>query len=190
MCQALISFSGWTYHFLYFTTVDSHFLQLYFKNTDCLYPRVLKKYCYISDFIVCKSRFCFCSSVIVMAKHCGLASSVKVRCIFCEQKLSLSRSVEPFSRPTRTHNPLWFQQSQSKMCWGVRQLCLLSWECRDSHFRVSEKRSSSLICPVGFGLESTDWYFDDFVSVLMRFNTQMTLAVQRRDKVAHSCRKR
>lgn len=51
------------------------------------------------DFTCGKSRFCFCSSIIDLARPCGLASGFQIRCMVGELKTaSLSRSVEPFSR--------------------------------------------------------------------------------------------
>lgn len=47
----------------------------------------------------------------------------------------------------------------------------------------------SFIPHMCFELESTDLDFDEFISVLMRFNTQMTVAVQTIDKVAYKFRK-
>lgn len=47
----------------------------------------------------------------------------------------------------------------------------------------------SFIPHMCFELESTDLDFDGFILVLMRFNTQMTVAVQTIDKVAYKFRK-
>lgn len=130
-----------------------------------LYPRVLKNTVLYSDFTCCKSRFCFYSSVVDTAKHCGLASDFKIRCIFRKQKtvslIKILWSHFPVLHAIgkNTQSPMILTDIKSKMCWGVRQLCLSSWDV----YLPRNGTEVSFVPHVCFLLESTDLDFDEFI---------------------------